>query len=749
MFQQTLLYATFELVCLSFWLATKNAFWLLLLAFLLVRILFMREKIISFLIISSGVVFLWGHYIHKDNPVPQNFAAASLQVPADQIKVNGDEVRFEGRFKKNRTNQKVLAYYYCRTKAEKNYFSKNKANLNLLISGKRLDLRGPTNENQFNYPNFLAGKGIYDAIRVSTVNRIENDPGGIIFHLHSLRKKLCLKFQKMPFYLSCYSQALILGNNDKDYTEIFNSIRKLGIIYIFCLSGMHVFYLCFAIRRVGRWCGIAVEDCNLLLLLVLPAFLVLAGSAASLTRAVWMIWIMLFSREILKFPLPALTSWCLVLIINLCWTPAAICSLGFELSYLLTLGLMIWQEKNSIKLGIRLNCLSVPVLLWHTYQLNLLTIPLSFLIIPIFQYIMLPAVGLGVLCPFLWHFADLLLGGISRAFSFLAALPMEFTFGRPWLLGIVFAVITILAIEGLDQEIRQRMLFGIGIVLGINFFILHFPLKAEVVYFDIGQGDATLIRSRFNHRVYMIDTGGKVHFFNEKWRLKKAERTLGETVIANYLLSKGVSKLDGLFLTHQDTDHIGNYPSLTKKIKVNAVYVPWGMKENQNFMRKTSQADIPLERIYSVKDGVRFPDINLCVVHPFAKGLGKNEDSEALVYRQGSKTFFFSGDLDQNGEREVLGRYPNLDIDYLKLGHHGSKTSTSDQLLTQTKPQLALISAGRHNRYGHPSPETMEKLRQNKIPALNTAEDGMIKIENIAGQTTIKTMNKGVIWNGH
>ena len=166
----------------------------------------MREKILFFLIISSGVVFLWGHSIHKDNPVPQNFAAAKLQVPADQIKVNGDEVRLEGQFEKNRVNKKVLAYYYCRSKAERDYFSRDKSNLCLLIDGKKLDLRRPTNENQFNYQIFLAGKGIYDTVRISAISKNKNDPGGLILHLHALRKKLCLKFHKMPFYLSCYSQ---------------------------------------------------------------------------------------------------------------------------------------------------------------------------------------------------------------------------------------------------------------------------------------------------------------------------------------------------------------------------------------------------------------------------------------------------------------------------------------------------------------------------------------------------------------
>ncbi|WP_311408527.1 ComEC/Rec2 family competence protein [Liquorilactobacillus uvarum] len=118
-------------------------------------------------------------------------------------------------------------------------------------------------------------------------------------------------------------------------------------------------------------------------------------------------------------------------------------------------------------------------------------------------------------------------------------------------------------------------------------------------------------------------------------------------------------------------------------------------------------------------------------MHPFSEGEGKNESSIAVTTNLNGVNVIISGDLDKSGELEICRRTPELRADILKTGHHGGKTSTAEGYVQQLQPKLAIISAGRANRYGHPNLETLETLRQNRISYLNTAKVGMIKLISI------------------
>lgn len=132
------------------------------------------------------------------------------------------------------------------------------------------------------------------------------------------------------------------------------------------------------------------------------------------------------------------------------------------------------------------------------------------------------------------------------------------------------------------------------------FLAIHFPLSSEIVYFDIGQGDCTLIRSQFNREVIMIDTGGKVSFNTQEWQKRKG-RTNGETIVANYLLSKGIKKIDRLYLTHQDADHVANFPSISQTIEIKQVIVPKGMENLESFKKDLKNRQLVLKTLLALR----------------------------------------------------------------------------------------------------------------------------------------------------
>lgn len=152
------------------------------------------------------------------------------------------------------------------------------------------------------------------------------------------------------------------------------------------------------------------------------------------------------------------------------------------------------------------------------------------------------------------------------------------------------------------------------------------------------------------------------------------------------------------------------------------------MKENKSFMNKL-KPDIEKVELIEVGNGNQIDATNLKVVHPFQPGLGKNEDSMVIFADIAGLAWLFMGDLNREEELKIIEKYPNLKVDILKLGHHGSKTSSDPEFIKKIKPKIGIISAGRNNRYGHPNQETLMTMKKERVIVLNTQDSGMIKYQ--------------------
>nr|WP_083479397.1 DNA internalization-related competence protein ComEC/Rec2 [Liquorilactobacillus oeni] len=719
--------------------------WLVILVLLIVRLIATKNKswIIAGFIFSfffAGAVVQWQSAWQKRSyRIETQVQQQHLLLQPDEYVVSGDLVKMTGRWLEHA--EKVQCFYSLKSEAEQKKFTQIKETKVIIFDGTIQQASAPTNENQFDYRRYLQGKNISNVImltRWKAQNKVVDLDFVNVFlsWLHAVRKAFLEHLSKLPEPLAGYSQLLLLGYYNQDSSEQLEQISSLGLLYLFSLSGMHIFYITSFFRRVCMKLMITRETCDLFLLTALPLYVVLGGFSASLVRAVMMVCIIISARSFFGIKISGITAEGIVLILNLLYSPVLVFSLGAQLSYLLTFILMLNRKKSSLILGLKMTGYSLPLILWHTYQWNFLTLLLSIVIVPLFERIVIPAVVLGsfffclvpVAIPILQVFVDI--------FAFLAKLPTVITFGKPPLFFIVFW----LAIQFmLEYSLHTRRLLGILVGSYVAAAaIIRFPLSPEVVYFDIGQGDCTLVRETFNRSVTLIDTGGKVSFSSERWR-KRDAKTSGETIVANYLLSKGINYLDNLFLTHQDTDHVGNFPSISNILSVHRIFVPSGMEHLSSFNERLHLSKNTLHEVYPIdtKKVKKIAIFNL--LHPFKAGKGKNEDSVTLFFTVKKLRFIVSGDLDKTGESEVLLHNPKLKADILKTGHHGSKTSTSKDYVQQLKPCVAIISAGRNNRYGHPNQETLTTLKDQQVPYLNTAESGMIKVIPLKGNFEIKT----------
>ncbi len=218
----------------------------------------------------------------------------------------------------------------------------------------------------------------------------------------------------------------------------------------------------------------------------------------------------------------------------------------------------------------------------------------------------------------------------------------------------------------------------------------------------------------------MIDTGGKLNFTGKKITPQVNKITLP------FLKAQGISQIDGLFVSHQDADHIGDLGPLLEQVKVKKLYMAQGLIANPSFQKRID-GKIRHTKLVELLAGmqVKEPKINFSVVYPFKAGEGKNEDSLSLAFELANKRWMFTGDLGQDGEKEIMNKI-GIQVDYFKLGHHGSKTSSNPEFLKSLQPKEVFISAGRKNRFGHPHPETLATLKKQQIPWVSTQDCGMI-----------------------
>jgi competence protein ComEC len=247
----------------------------------------------------------------------------------------------------------------------------------------------------------------------------------------------------------------------------------------------------------------------------------------------------------------------------------------------------------------------------------------------------------------------------------------------------------------------------------------------------VGHGDSILITTPNNKNI-LIDTGDKYY--------KKDKLTdYGEQVIVPYLLKNRIKKIDLLILTHMDSDHIGGYESILKAVKINNIGISVNSGRKQEYKRIREK----FQNIKSLKAGDKFSfdGINFKILAPqkAEQIVSENNDSIVLLMKyQGVKSLFM-GDLEKEGEEELIKKYKDLDIDILKIGHHGSKTSSTEEFIQATTPQIALISVG--NRFKSvPGQEVLERLNEVGASIYRTDQNGEINVIIDNGAIKVNTI---------
>lgn len=665
------------------------------------------------------------------NSENQPTTLSKITMIPDTIQVNGDLLSFQGKER----GQNYQVYETLKSKKEQKFYQNLSQNCQLSFTGNLQIPEKQRNFNGFDNQKYLASQNIYRKITIDKINKIVlNDT----FDLHVLRRKAIVWSQThFPKPMNDYITGLLFGFLSKDFNQIGVIYSSLGIIHLFALSGMQVNFFIDWFRRIILRLGITREKLNIWQIPFSIFYAFMTGFSVSVLRA-------LFQKNIRLNPLDnlAVTTFLLMIV-----SPKFLLTTGGQLTLFYAFVISMISHKFSELKGIRklltessvisLSVLPLLILDFHIFQpfSILLTIGFSFL----FDVILLPLL-LGTFLLSLIGYSF----NINHIFQILewliheVDLPLHYplVLGNPRTIELLILFFLIgLLIDNLFKKRRQIIFAGLIVC---SFFICKNPIYPSITAVDIGQGDSIFLQDKFNKETILIDTGGRLTLPQESWQ-KPQSQTNAEKTLIPYLESVGVNQIDQLILTHTDADHVGDFLNLADKIKIKEIWVSPGELTNNYFVEKLKKANIAIH-ISKVGDKISIFDTYLQVLSNGYTHKGDNNDSIVTYGNFYHKKFLFTGDLEQEGEKELLKNYPQLQVDVLKVGHHGSKTSSSPDFIKTIHPQIALISVGKANRYSHPNQETLKTLAKYQVKTFRTDQKGAIKLTEINHQWKIKTV---------
>ncbi|HIS29284.1 MAG TPA: DNA internalization-related competence protein ComEC/Rec2 [Candidatus Avamphibacillus intestinigallinarum] len=657
------------------------------------------------------------------------------------VSKNEKKLRFV--FALTNSKQKVSVIYFPTSKKPQ-YPKTIRHGATCNITGKWDKPQMATNPGQFDFQKYLEKQQITEQFIISSLEDVQCEGSSYLQSLYDIRNHL---FEKTARQLSdtttSWLHALLIGSTDlldEDLVELF---REWGLSHILAISGLHVGLITSIMYMVLVKTNILTrESATWLLIVFLPMYAVIAGGAPSVWRSSLMVVMALLCQKYTQ-RLHTVDIISIVCILLLLIFPQNIFHVGFQFSFLVTIALLLSRQwilntRSRWMQAFRISFISqmaiLPIQLMYFYQFQPLSIVLNIVVIPYFSVFVIPLLCIILVCmligfPFVMAL-DSLFVSVHELFLHILQLTTSHIStlllpGKIPLLFILIYYVLLFVMMYFIHHIRLKRAFitGVCIILLLLYIPIRPYLSAEgsVTMLDIGQGDAIVIELPYRKGVMFIDAGATFSFEDHK----PTEKVF-ENVIKPYLYERGIQHIDAVFLSHEDLDHDGSVPFMLQKFSIDEIivspyYQPSDMMLDAWKLYGAKVNIVEAGKDYTIK-GQRFK-----VLTPLIETDSANENSLVLHAKFAGKDFIFTGDIGVATEKQIMQSYPNLPIDVLKVGHHGSKTSTGEEFVKFYQPAFGMISVGRHNRYGHPAKQVIDVLEQENVHVLRTDKMGAIQ----------------------
>ena len=628
----------------------------------------------------------------------------------------------------------------------------NKKNKKLLEYGDLIEIKGEysapevaRNYKGFDYSQYLKTLNIYGTIKVEESKIInKNQLSPILISINNIKEKMIDNANRnMPKRTANLLLGILIGERDNIQEDIIESFRTANYSHILAVSEAQTSYNILGITylisksKTPKRIGYIITIINLLI------FIIITGASYSVVRACIMA-IVVIGAKICYRKENFFTSICISLIIILIQNPFAINDIGLKLSFMGTAGIVIFNKSITnffIKLKIKQKIaealsvtFSAQLMIMPITILNFNTISLTFFISNILAS---PLLGIIIIFGFISIFISSILNPISKILFLILHIFLELLIlvskvtekipGSSILVktpNILFAIVYYILIlffnyffvikQNPTRRFHKKIIKIITIkniknafkVIAVVFLIILLLTRIvriinptlKIYFIDVGQGDSTLIVTPKNKKI-LIDGGeGKTN------------------VLFQYLLDRRINKIDYIIISHFDSDHCNGLIEIIEKMRVENIVMSKQSKESEEYkkiLEIIKQKNIKVSSVKAEDKIIIEKNLYTKILNPAEKFEFQDLNNNAIVAKLVYKNFsmLFTGDIEK-AEENLAKKYKNeLKSTILKVAHHGSKTSTSEEFLKYVEPQIALIGVGENNKFGHPNQITIEKLK--------------------------------------
>jgi len=722
----------------------------ILLAFLFSAGFFAAKKLISprFTILYALIFCMATFYAEYRTPQPDVLyekAPAKLEITGRVVSEPVPDLKGKTKFYFKTDQGKTLVYIYD----FKRKFDEIRPGDILKLTGSVKHPYKATNPGQFDYAKYLSNRGVFTLTHVGYKNwEIAESPESGMWYitrqLSEIRNRIIsihaknLKSPKLEVL-----GGMVFGDYAvpaPDYVE--ENFIKSGLLHLLAASGLNVGIIFGMWFFLANRAGVPYRPNIITGMLLVAVYALMTGLPPSVTRAALMTELLLVGKLINKNT-DSTAVLVIVCALMLLFNPLMLTEVGFQLSFIVTLGLLLYSRFFTFRTGIVLiplvaQMFAAPIQIFHFSSFAVYSVLANIAVMPFVSIISFAGFTGSILCllPFIGEKLCFVADKLAEPFIFLLLFISDFTAGLPQALQyfakpeipvlLAFYAGVIIAIFSRKAAIVPFVLIMLFLLKGI------FPGRLEIMVFDVGQGDATLISTPGGRHV-LVDTGNFGRY------------SPAATAIVPYLRDKGVNRLDALVLTHPDSDHIGGALEILKAVKVDTVYnngVADNTKIYKNIISYLEKNRLKSVKIADTATILNDDGLEIKAIRPVNDdAYSDNEDSIMVyvVYKDFSALIMADCEADALDKIVETVKAP---VDLLRVGHHGSKKAVSDELLGYIKPAVSVISVGtRGYQWSHPHPETISLLEGLNSTVFRTDKDYAVSVVTDGVHIGYKTFN--------
>ncbi len=698
----------------------------------------------------------------------------------------GTDVKLEGQIYRQESKEKTILLYLNQVKIKSDHDFKFPKNVVISIKEKKKWTTGMTisasgtvqepeqasNWGGFDQKSYYAQQGVGLFLQNGVVEKEIKNKNGYLYFLDTVRQKLKSSIENISSEEdSAILKAMLLGEKEDLKKEQKELYQKGGISHILAISGLHISFLGLLLYQFLRKMALSFGASGFIAAAVMGSYGVMTGMSVSAMRAVLMFFIYLGS-QILGRTYDVLSSLSFAGLMILLYNPASVYQASFLLSFGAVLGLTLLlprmeetfqKEKEHaarkiFRASVSVSIATLPVSLLFFSEWSAFGILLNIIVIPTVQIVLLSggaAMIAGLIFPDLGIILQAPAHYLLLLYENLSGIAQEIP-GAVWKAGspdktqIILYYVLLVFLIFLTRYVRKKwkkLIWISGIFCMFSVMEKALPDKLFITVLDVGQGDGICIQNGRNG-CYLVDGGST------------SQTAVGEFCIESYLKFEGVSGIDGWFISHADLDHISGLLEILESyrrtwdgrnadgITIEKIFLPYRREKTELYQRAEKLAGQNKIEVYYIEKGqkVTEKEMEIVCLAPERKNLSGEENSDSMVLsvKYGDFTALLTGDLEGNGEKILVDSGILKAIDFLKVAHHGSEFSTTEEFLRQTKPELAVISCAEKNRYGHPHEALLSRLKKAGTVIKMTKESGAVKVITDGKKYTVKEKRRDI-----